>query len=161
MNSRKKEQLRYRVYEILEVRSGPDPAARIYDFVYLITIILNLAVSILYTYEKYRVRYGSLFLVLENITVAMFCLDYLLRMWTAKYAHPESSVPRAVRKYILSFTGIVDMLSFLPYYLPIFFPSGAVAFRMLRIMRVFRLFRINSYYDSFKLITEVLNSKRQ
>ena len=161
MNSRKKEQLRYRVYEILEVRSGPDPVARIYDFVYLITIILNLAVSILYTYEKYRVRYGSLFLVLENITVAMFCLDYLLRMWTAKYAHPESSVPRAARKYILSFTGIVDMLSFLPYYLPIFFPSGAVAFRMLRIMRVFRLFRINSYYDSFKLITEVLNSKRQ
>ena len=106
-------------------------------------------------------RYGSLFLVLENITVAMFCLDYLLRIWTAKYAHPESGSLKAVRKYILSFTGIVDMLSFLPYYLPIFFPSGAVAFRMLRIMRVFRLFRINSYYDSFKLITEVLNSKRQ
>ena len=53
MNSRKKEQIRYRVYEILEVRSGPDPAARVYDFVYLITIILNLAVSVLYTYEKY------------------------------------------------------------------------------------------------------------
>ena len=68
MNSRKKEQIRYRVYEILEVRSGPDPAARVYDFVYLITIILNLAVSVLYTYEKYRMRYGSLFLVLENIT---------------------------------------------------------------------------------------------
>ena len=51
MNSRKKEQIRYRVYEILEVRSGPDPAARVYDFVYLITIILNLAVSVLYTYE--------------------------------------------------------------------------------------------------------------
>lgn len=161
MNSRKKEQIRYRVYEILEVRSGPDPAARVYDFVYLITIILNLAVSVLYTYEKYRMRYGSLFLVLENITVAMFCLDYLLRIWTAKYAHPESGSLKAVRKYILSFTGIVDMLSFLPYYLPIFFPSGAVAFRMLRIMRVFRLFRINSYYDSFRLITEVLNSKRQ
>ena len=42
MNSREKEQIRYRVYEILEVRSGPDPAARVYDFVYLITIILNL-----------------------------------------------------------------------------------------------------------------------
>lgn len=161
MNNRKKEQIRYRVYEILEVRSGPDPAARVYDFVYLITIILNLAVSVLYTYEKYRMRYGSLFLVLENITVAMFCLDYLLRIWTAKYAHPESGGLKAVRKYNLSFTGIVDMLSFLPYYLPIFFPSGAVAFRMLRIMRVFRLFRINSYYDSFRLITEVLNSKRQ
>ena len=60
MNSREKEQIRYRVYEILEVRSGPDPAARVYDFVYLITIILNLTVSVLYTYEKYRMRYGKI-----------------------------------------------------------------------------------------------------
>lgn len=161
MNRRKREQCRYRVYEILEVRTGTDRAAHIYDFIYLLSIILNLSVSILYTYEKYRARYGTLFLILENITVAMFCIDYILRIWTAKYMHPESSGPRAVRKYILSFTGIVDMLSFLPYYLPIFFPSGAVAFRMLRVMRIFRLFRINAYYDSFKLITEVLNSKRQ
>lgn len=161
MNRRKREQCRYRVYEILEVRTGTDRAAHIYDFIYLLSIILNLSVSILYTYEKYRARYGTLFLILENVTVAMFCIDYILRIWTAKYMHPESSGPRAVRKYILSFTGIVDMLSFLPYYLPIFFPSGAVAFRMLRVMRIFRLFRINAYYDSFKLITEVLNSKRQ
>ena len=32
---------------------------------------------------------------------------------------------------------------------------------MLRVMRVFRLFRINAYYDSFKLITDVLSSKKQ
>lgn len=161
MNERKREQIRYRIFEILEVRTGTDPAARIYDFVYLASIILNLSVSILYTYEKYQIKYGTMFLIIENITVALFCVDYILRIWTAKYVHPESNCPRAVRKYMLSFTGIVDMLSFLPYYLPIFFPSGAVAFRMLRVMRIFRLFRINSYYDSFKLITDVLKSKRQ
>ena len=75
--------------------------------------------------------------------------------------YPEVSEAHAVRKYIFSFTGVVDLLSFLPYFLPVFFPSGAVAFRMLRIMRVFRLFRINAYYDSFKLITEVLSNKKQ
>ena len=153
MNSRKIEQLRYRTYEILEVRSGIDHAARVYDIIYLITIILNLNVEI--------TEYGDLLLAAENITVALFCIDYILRLWTAKYMYPESRGTGAVRKYIFSFTGIIDMLSFLPYYLPFFFPSGAVAFRMLRVMRIFRLFRINAYYDSFKLITEVLNSKRQ
>ena len=161
MNSRKIEHIRYRTYEILEVRSGIDHAARVYDFIYLITIILNLTVSIMYTYDTYRTEYGDLLIVVENITVALFCFDYILRLWTAKYMYPEYRGSGAVRKYVLSFTGIIDMLSFLPYYLPFFFPSGAVAFRMLRVMRIFRLFRINAYYDSLKLITEVLNSKRQ
>ncbi len=161
MGSKRKDHIRYRLYEILEVRTSVDRTARIYDFIYFITILLNLTVSIMYTYEKYRLRYGETLLLAEQITVGIFCIDYILRLYTAKYMYPESNQPRAIRKYILSFTGITDLLSFLPYYLPFFFPSGAVAFRMLRIMRVFRLFRINAYYDSFRLITEVLNSKRQ
>ncbi len=161
MGSKRKDHIRYRLYEILEVRTSVDRAARIYDFIYFITILLNLTVSIMYTYEKYRLRYGETLLLAEQITVGIFCIDYILRLYTAKYMYPESNQPRAIRKYILSFTGITDLLSFLPYYLPFFFPSGAVAFRMLRIMRVFRLFRINAYYDSFRLITEVLNNKRQ
>jgi voltage-gated potassium channel len=52
-------------------------------------------------------------------------------------------------------------LSFLPYYLPVFFPSGIAAFKMFRVVRILRLFRINAYYDSLNVITEVLNSKKQ
>ncbi len=155
------EHFRYRVYEIIEVRTGFDRIGRIYDTVYMFCIVLNLAVSILFTYETYRAKYGELLILAEQITVASFCLDCMLRLWISKYMYPEFNPPRAAFKYIFSFTGIVDLLSFLPYYLPIFFPSGAVAFRMLRIMRIFRLFRINSYYDSFKLITDVLRGKRQ
>ena len=161
MDKKKREHIRYRIYEILEVRAGIDHAARVYDVIYLMTTIINLTVSIMYTYESYRAEYGELLTAIENITVALFCIDYILRLCTAKYMYPEAHGPGAVRKYVLSFTGIIDMLSFLPYYLPFFFPSGAVAFRMLRVMRVFRLFRINAYYDSLKLITDVLNSKRQ
>ena len=161
MKNQTLDSIRYRIYEILEVRSGTDRVARIFDIGYLLTIILNLSVSIMYTYEKYRMSCGPALLRIENITVAMFCVDYILRLFAAKYMYPEAKGFRAVRKYILSFTGIIDMLSFLPYYLPVFFPTGAVAFRMLRVMRVFRLFRINAYYDSLRLITDVLRSKRQ
>ena len=161
MKNQTLDSIRYRIYEILEVRSGTDRVARIFDIGYLLTIILNLSVSIMYTYEKYRMSCGPALLRIENITVAMFCVDYILRLFAAKYMYPEAKGFRAVRKYILSFTGIIDMLSFLPYYLPVFFPTGAAAFRMLRVMRVFRLFRINAYYDSLRLITDVLRSKRQ
>ena len=88
-------------------------------------------------------------------------MDCVLRIWTAKYHHPNLKEWKAVCRYIFSFSGIVDLLSFLPYYMPFFFPSGAVAFRMFRVVRIFRLFRINAYYDSLHVITEVLRGKRQ
>ena len=68
---------------------------------------------------------------------------------------------QAICKYLFSFSGLIDLLSFLLYYLPFFFPSGAVAFRMFRVVRIFRLFRINAYYDSLNVITQVLTSKAQ
>ena len=93
--------------------------------------------------------------------MVFFAVDYCLRLWTARFLHPKLSPARALLKYIFSFSGLVDLLSFLPYYLPVFFPSGAVAFRMFRVVRIFRLFRINAYYDSLNVITQVIASKRQ
>ncbi len=155
------ERHRRRLFEIVEVGNDIDWISRGYDFLNTFVIILNLAVSILYTFDEIRGTYGFWLLIIEKVTIAFFFIDYILRLWTAKYLYPELSSPRALSKYVFSFTGIVDLLSFLPYYLPVFFPSGAVAFRMFRIVRIFRLFRITAYYDSLNVITEVITSKRQ
>ena len=150
-----------RIFEIIEVGTKYDYASRIYDFFNAFCIIVNLAVSMLYTFEEYRAQYGTLLLTLEELTVALFLMDYILRIWTAGYLYPDLPVWRATLKYMFSFTGIVDLLSFLPQYLPIFFPSGAIAFRMFRIIRIFRLFRINAYYDALNVITKVIVGKKQ
>lgn len=150
-----------RVFEIIEVGNDYDFISRSYDYANASAIILNLIASVLYTYEGIQAEYGFWLVLIEKITVVFFAVDYLLRIWTAKYLHPKDSELHAIGKYIFSFTGIVDILSFLPYYLPVFFPTGTVAFRMIRIARIFRLFRINMYYDSLHVITEVINGKRQ
>lgn len=155
---------RKRLFEILEVGNDLDYVSRSYDFFNVFTIVLNLAVSILYTYDGMRLQYGGILLWIERITVACFAVDYFMRIITARflYADEEDMTElRAVGKYMLSFMGIVDILSWLPYYLPIFFPSGTVAFRMVRIVRIFRLFRVDAYYDSLHVITDVLYKKRQ
>ena len=152
---------RKRVFEIIEVGNDLDKFSRLYDFINAFTIVVNLIVSIMMTYTEIRERYGSVLLWVETVTVAFFAVDYVLRIWTARFLHPELTEIHAIRKYVCSFTGIVDLLSFLPYYLPVFFPSGTVAFRMIRIVRIFRLFKINAYYDSLNVITEVIAGKRQ
>lgn len=146
---------------MIEISKPGDTLSRVYDIINLLSIVINLICAVLYTFEEYRSAYGRILLLVEAITVAFFALDYTLRLLTAKAMHPKLSEWKALRKYIFSFSGIVDMLSFVPYYLPIFFPAGAVAFRMFRVMRFFRLFRINAYYDSLNVITEVISSKRQ
>ena len=152
---------RKRVSEIIEVGYDQDWPSRIYDLVNALAIFVNLAASILYTFEELRGQYGALLLTVESITVVFFTVDYCLRLWTARALYTSRSEVKAALKYALSFSGLGDLFSFLPYYLPVFFPEGAVAFRMFRVVRIFRLFRINAYYDSLNVITQVIASKRQ
>ena len=152
---------RKRIFEIIEVGSDLDLISRVYDYINAGAIVINLLFSILYTFDEVRGRLGNWFVLVEGVTLAFFTVDYVLRLLTAGELYDELSEPHALRKYIFSFAGIVDLLSFLPYYLPIFFPAGTVAFRMIRIVRIFRLFRINAYYDSLNVITEVVSGKKQ
>ena len=152
---------RKRIFEIIEIWDTYDYPSRAYDFLNAVAIVVNLVVSVMYTFDDIRSAHGTLLLTIEAVTVAFFFVDYLLRLWTVKFLYPGMPSYRSFLKYVFSFTGIVDLLSFLPYYLPIFFPSGSVAFRMFRVMRIFRLFRINAYYDSLNVISEVIASKRQ
>ena len=152
---------RSRISEIIEVGSAYDWMSRIYDMLSTVMLLVNLSATVMYTFNEMEARFGPLLLFLESFTVAFFAVDYILRVWTARFAHPEVNEGQAIKKYMLSFTGIVDLLSFLPHYLPIFFPAGAAVFRMFRVIRIFRLFQVNAYYDSLNVITQVITSKRQ
>ena len=152
---------RKRLFEIIEIGLPGDVASQVYDAFNILSIVINLVVSVMYTFDDLHAKFGPWLVTVEAITVAFFALDYCLRLWTAKFLRPSLSEPKAVLRYVFSFSGLVDLLSFLPYYLPVFFPSGAVSFRMFRVARVFRLFRVNAYYDSLGVITEVISSKRQ
>ena len=152
---------RRRIFEIVEVGAGDDRISRAYDFISALLIGIYLTVSILDTYDAIRAEIGWLLGTIEALLVVFFTVDYILRVYTAKYLRPERTPGEAVFRYIFSFAGIIDLFSFLPYYLPFFFPAGAIAFRMFRVIRIFRLFRINTYYDSLNVITEVLSAKKQ
>ena len=163
MNSNKKTwlQRRRRISEIVEAGTSEDWVSKGYDIVSTLLLLINIAVTILYTFDEMELSCGKTLLTMEAVTVAFFAVDYVLRVWTAIFTYPGLTESRAIRKYMLSMTGIVDLLSFLPYYLPFFFPAGASVFRMFRVVRIFRLFQINAYYDSLKIISEVLTSKAQ
>lgn len=155
------ESWRARLAKIVEVGASDDFASRGYDFFITAIIVINLAVALAGTFSGFYQRHMVLLEAIEHVTAALFAVDYILRILSAKYIFPRPTEMRSVLRYVCSFAGVIDLLSFLPTFLPVFFPVGAVAFRIFRIIRIFRLFRINTYYDSLNAITEVLSKKRQ
>lgn len=152
---------RNRVFRMISVGVVDEPINQMYDIISISALILNLGAAIMATFDDLQAKYGGIFQIIEVITVAFFAIDFILRVYTAKCHFPEKTESGAIKKYIFSMDGIVDILSFMPYYLPFMFPSGAAAFKMFRVARILRLFRINAYYDSLNVITDVIKSKSQ
>ena len=152
-------QFKRRIFEIIQIGQDQDIPSIICDFFIAGTIIINLFVTLFETFDI-AAPYMSVLKRVDWITMAIFGVEYCLRVWTAEYLYPKKEPLKAKLAFMTSFYGIIDMLTFLPYFLPIFFPMGIVAFRMLRVARIFRLFRINTYYDAFNVITDVLIEKK-
>ena len=156
-----RERRRRRLFEIVEIGAADDVLSRSYDFFGSFVVVLALAASVAATFDGAEERCGALLDTVEFATSVFFAVDYVLRVWTARCLYPTLTPGKATVRYVTSVGGLIDLVSFLPTFLPVFFPSGMVAFRMFRVVRIFRLFRINAYYDSLHVITEVLRSKCQ
>ena len=118
-------------------------------------ICANILVTFLQTFDELTFLFPA-FHVIEVITILIFCVEYILRIWTADYLYPDKNEFRSRLRFLISLDGIIDLLTILPF----FFLSGMVIFRMLRVARIFHLFRLNARYDSFNVITTVLYEKR-
>lgn len=151
----KDKQLKQKIFNIIQIGDKSNRISRAFDIFITITIVCNIVVTFMQTFDQLAWMSGF-FNVMEYATVTIFCVEYLLRIWTADYLFPECNRTRARFKFIISFDGIVDLLTIIPA----FFLSGFVIFRMLRVARIFHLFRLNAKYDSFNVITTVLYEKR-
>ena len=161
MNKTSFNSFRKTLARMVEIGASNDLLSRGYDFLITGVIIVNLVAVVLATFQSVNAAYARLLDGIEAVTAFCFLVDYLLRLVAAKHTHPRKGELRSLAAYVFSFGGIVDLLSFLPNFLPVFFPAGVVAFRIFRVVRIFRLFRITAYYDSLNAIAEVIGSKKQ
>ena len=147
--------MKEKIFNIIQIGDKSNKISRAFDIFITIIIVGNIIVTFLETFDQLS-SFSGLFKIVEIVTVFVFCVEYILRIWTANYLYPEVTAGHARFKFLISFDGIVDLLTIIPA----FFLSGFVIFRMLRVARIFHLFRLNAKYDSFNVITTVLYEKR-
>ncbi len=147
--------MKEKIFNIIQIGDKSNRVSRFFDIFITITILSNILVTFLQTFEALRDLF-PIFKTVEYLSIFIFCVEYLLRIWTADDLYPNLNKGRARLHFLLSFDGVVDFLTIVP----VFFLSGFVIFRMLRVARIFHLFRLNAKYDSFNVITTVLYEKR-
>lgn len=145
-----------RVFEVIQIGNTKDLPSRLFDDVLIVMVLLNITLMFLETFERFA-PYKGIIDAVEAVTIAFFCIEYALRIWTSDLLYPdEKNRAASAWRFMRSFDGLVDLLTILPF----FFLSGFVVFRMLRVVRILHLFRINQTFDSFNVITSVLYDKR-
>jgi voltage-gated potassium channel len=129
---------------------------------FLITLVLlNVIAVILESVDELFLAYKTFFEVFEYISVIIFSIEYVFRVWTCtcieKYKHPVLGR----LKYIFSPSALVDLVAILPFYLPqaLFYDLRFV--RIFRLFRFLRLFKLGRYLNASKVIGNVFYSKKE
>ena len=82
---------------------------------------VNILVMVLETYSQLS-SYFQLLDTIAFVTIIIFCIEYILRIWTADLLYPDLSKSKAILKFLISYDGIVDLFTILPF----FFLSGFI-----------------------------------
>ena len=150
LNMKKYNQIQNRTYELLARGSAKDLPSLIVDMFLFILILLNVTAVCLESVSFIREKYLSVFYYFEIISVIIFSIEYILRVWSAPSIKNKQSKTTSRKRlsYIFSFTGIIDLAAILPSILPIFF--GGLDLRWLRVLRLLRLLKISNYSSALE-----------
>ena len=153
--------LKKTVYEIIEEAEEGNRASEIFD-IFLITLIsLNVVALIAGTVEELFQISPRAFHLFELISVGVFSVEYLLRLWSCtedpKYAHPI----RGRLRYLVSALALIDLAAVLPIYLVFFVNLHGLDLRFLRVVRLLaRIVRLSRYFSSLQTLGRVVQTKR-
>ena len=117
-----KKQLKHEIFAVLDARDHHNKLSKAFNIFLIILISLNVVAVSLETVENIYLSYEKAFRVFEVISVVIFTIEYLLRVWSVtssddpRYSHPVWGRLR----FIFTFSTLIDLLAFLPFYLPMF-----------------------------------------
>ena len=121
----------------------------IYEIIMLIAITVSI-IPLMFVEDNIAFR------IIEQVTVTIFIIDYLLRWFTADYRLGK----KGWSFIIYPFTGwaVIDLLSILPVLSLI--GRGFKLFRITRLLRILRLFKFIRYTDKIQVLSRVVRKEK-
>lgn len=152
--------LKQKIFLLIDNEKGNKKGDYFVEYLISGLILLNVIAIFLESYKSINAKYSGLFYGIEMVSIVIFSIEYILRIWVADLQYPTLSPIKARLKYIFSFLGLVDLLSILPFYLPYLITIDLRVMRVLRLLRLLRLLKLNRHSKSLKLIGTVLKNTK-
>ncbi len=160
---KQKRNLKERTFSLVEAVSKEDLKQRHFDYFdvfIMILICLNVMAVILESFEPLRLRYRFELRLFEVLSIIVFTIEYLLRLWSCT-VDPKYSAPVIGRiRFMFSLYSLVDLMAILPFYLPMLLPVDLRFLRAFRLFRLLRVLKFGRYTDSMRLFGRVLRDKK-
>ncbi|MGU9938740.1 ion transporter [Empedobacter brevis] len=135
MGADEEKKLKQKIFDV--IFEANTPYGKLFDISLLLLILVSVGLVMLESIPAINARHHTTLVTLEWILTSLFTLEYLLRIYCVKNRW----------RYIFSFYGIIDLLSILPFYLGLFFPTSKYLsnIRILRLLRIFRIFNLTRF----------------
>ncbi|TDM65200.1 ion transporter [Acinetobacter pittii] len=127
------------------------------NYFLVILIIGNVAAVLLETVNDLYLNYRIWFDYFENISIAFFSIEYLLRLWSVADRDTTQSSWKTRLNWMKSGEAIIDLMAILPAYLNFFV---RIDLRMLRILRLLRLLKLTRYFISLQILLCVIKREK-
>lgn len=153
--------VKQRVNEVLDHPDKNDRRAMAVQVLLAATIVINTIAIVIFTVPEIGEIYGHLLNPLISFCIAVFAVEYVLRLWSCTRA------PRWKRRaldrlsYALQFYLIIDLISIIPIFFPFMFPQHVALLRLVRLISIFKLGRYTRYSESLALFRRVLVRKKE
>lgn len=161
---------REKIYHIVDNEEEQTFTSQAFEIFITLLILSSIITIVLESFSHLRSAYGLYFDAFENITLCIFTVEYLLRVWTADFKFKEAdSWSGAAWRFISSGTGIVDLVAISPIFFHVagFVGLGGGAsksdfrfIRILKITRLLRIFKMNSFTNSITVVADVFKEKK-
>ena len=143
-------EIRERLWKIIfeaETRAG-----KAFDVILLWAIGLSVVAVMLESIDSVSGRWGTSLKAAEWFFTVLFMGEYFLRIW----------IVRRPARYIFSFFGIIDFLSWIPTFLAVFVvgSQSLVVIRILRLLRMFRVLKMVGHVRGASVIMRGLLASR-
>src|SRR5215204_4896750 len=127
---------KHKVHILLHPELGESKADKFINIFIITLISLNVIAVMIETVKPVYIKYESFFNWFDKISVFIFTIEYVLRVWSCTHDPRYKGSIKGRIKYMLSPGALIDLIAFLPFYLHAIF-----IFDDLRILRLLRFFR--------------------
>lgn len=153
------QQTKHKVHILLHPELGESKADKAVNIFIISLIVLNVIAVMLETVHPLYEKHKKLFDTFDKISVAIFTIEYVLRVWSCTHDPRYKGSIKGRIKYMLTPGALIDLLAFLPTYFHAFLNFDLRMLRLLRLIRFFRLFRLTAYTRSAQMIFNVFRTR--